>query len=144
MTKPRFFTEEEEAIIVKAIQEAEKMSSGEIKVHVERHTQKDNFARAREVFESLGMTKTEDRNGVLFYMAIEDHKFSILGDKGIHEKCPKGFWDEIRNEVQDNFKAGKFVEGLCTGISKAGKALKEYFPHAPEQGNQLSDQISRS
>ena len=139
-----FFTQEEEQSIISAIKEAEKNTSGEIRVHLENHTQKDNLKRAVEIFEKIGMTKTELRNGVLFYLAVQDHKFSILGDKGINDKVPNGFWDEIKDTVQNHFKQGEFAEGLSKGIIMAGNALKEHFPYQSDDVNELPDEISKS
>ena len=69
-----------------AIQEAEKNTSGEIRVHIEAHTDEDHYEHALKVFAELKMHKTELRNGVLFYVAVNDHKFVILGDQGINDK----------------------------------------------------------
>lgn len=139
-----FFTKEQEQLIVNAIKSAELNCSGEIRVHLEGKANEDNLKRAKEVFDELGMSKTEARNGVLFYLAIEDKKFSILGDKGIDEKCPSGFWDDIKNKVQNQFRKGAFVEGLVEGIHEAGEALKKHFPYHKDDENELSDQISKS
>lgn len=139
-----FFTESEEQSVVEAIKAAEKDTSGEIRVHLENHSQKDNLSRAKEVFQEIGMTKTELQNGVLFYLAVQDHQFSILGDKGINEKVPDNFWDGIKNAVQEHFKKGDFAKGLSEGIMMAGKALKEHFPYQDDDVNELPDQISKS
>lgn len=139
-----FFTKEQETEIIKAIKEAEKNTSGEIRVHLENHTDEPNLEHAKKVFEEVGMTKTELRNGVLFYLAIQDHQFSIIGDKGINEKVEKGFWDNIRNVMQDHFRKGEFTQGLITGITMAGKALKDYFPYMNDDTNELPDEISKS
>lgn len=139
-----FFTKEEEAQIVSAIKAAENRTSGEIRVHLESHTDEPNLEHAKKVFEKVGMTKTELRNGVLFYLAIADRQFSILGDKGINAVTPDDFWDNIRDAAQDHFKKGEFTQGLIKGIEMAGKALKEYFPVADDDINELSDEISKS
>lgn len=140
----RFFTQEQEEAIIKAIQEAETSTSGEIRVHIEARSKKDTFKRAIEVFEELGMHATDLRNGVLFYLATEDHKFTILGDKGINESVPKGFWDNIRDVMGRKFQSGDFTSGLTEGISMAGKALGEFFPYQDDDENELPDQISTS
>ena len=105
-------SEEEKSIIVKAIQEAELNTSGEIRVHLENHCKKDVLDRAAEVFATLKMHRTELRNGVLFYLAMKDHKFAILGDSGINQKVPEHFWEEIRDFMVGKFKENKFAEGL--------------------------------
>lgn len=139
-----FFTKEEEAQIVAAIRAAENRTSGELRVHLEAHTDEPNREHAQKIFEEAGMTQTELRNGVLFYLATEDKQFTILGDKGINEKVPKGFWDDIRDTMQEHFRQGAFVKGMVNGIEMAGKALAEYFPVQDDDDNELSDEISKS
>lgn len=143
-TPEHFLTKEEEKQVVAAIKAAENRTSGEIRVHLEAHTDEPNLEHAKKIFDEAGMTKTELRNGVLFYLAVQDHQFSILGDKGIDEKVPKGFWDDIRDHMQSHFKQGNFAEGLVEGITMAGKALKEYFPVQHDDINELPDEISKS
>ncbi len=139
-----FFSKEDEARIVAAIKDAENRTSGEIRVHMENHTDEPNLEHAKKVFEKVGMTKTELRNGVLFYLAIQDHQFSIIGDKGINEAVPDDFWDTIRDTMQEQFKKGEFTEGMVRGIEMAGKALKAYFPVSDDDINELPDEISKS
>jgi uncharacterized membrane protein len=139
-----FLSAEEEQQIVQAVKAAEMRTSGEIRVHLENHTDEPNLEHAKKIFEKAGMTKTELRNGVLFYLAIQDHQFSIIGDKGINEKVPAHFWDEIRDLMQGHFRKDEFAEGLCRGIEMAGKALAEFFPRADDDINELPDEISKS
>lgn len=139
-----FFTKEEEKQIVSAVKEAESHTSGEIRVHLEAHTDEPNREHAEKIFTEMGMAETERRNGVLFYMALQDHQFSIVGDQGLNEKVPEGFWDEIRDGMQDQFRRGNFVEGLTDGVKSAGKALKDYFPKGDDNPNELTDEISKS
>ena len=94
------------------------------------------------MFKKLGMEKTAERNGVLFYLAVKDRKFAIIGDAGINAKVPEGFWDCISELLARNFKEGKFTEGLAEGILLAGKQLKKHFPYKKEDVNELSDEIS--
>jgi len=141
----KFFTEAEEQQVVEAIQKAELHTSGEIRVHIEEHNDKDAYDRAVEVFTALKMHKTKEHNGVLFYIATEDHQFAILGDKGINEKVPDNFWGDIKNSIQAHFKHGDFVTGLSEGILTSGKALSKFFPYEGEDDvNELSDDISTS
>ncbi len=138
-----FFTQEQEAEIVAAIQAAERNTSGEIRVHVEAHCKGDAFKRGLQVFKQLHMHETQLRNGVLFYLATKDHKFAIIGDEGINAKVPTGFWNEIRDTMQSAFKKGQFTAGLCAGIAASGNALKAYFPYNEEDDvNELPDSIS--
>ena len=138
----QFFTKENEASIVSAIQEAEKNTSGEVQVHIEQTCKGDVLDRAADVFAMLKMHQTKDRNGVLFYLAVKDHKFAILGDAGINEAVPHNFWEDIKDMMQERFKKGEFTEGLCEGIKKAGMQLKVHFPYKSDDKNELSDQIS--
>jgi len=137
-----FLTDEHQKLIVAAIKEAEKNTSGEIRVHVENHANKPTFERAVEVFNKLEMFKTEARNGTLFYLAIADKAFAIIGDKGIDKVVPKGFWDSIKDKVISHFKQGEFAEGLKSGILATGEKLKQFFPLQTDDKNELPDNIS--
>lgn len=136
------FTDSAKAQIKKAIQEAERNTSGEIRVHVERKLKEDLMDHAAFIFKELEMHKTEQRNGVLFYLAFDDHKFAILGDAGINAKVPDGFWDSIRDEMAERFRGGDLIGGLSHGIRRAGEELKRYFPYQSDDENELSDDIS--
>lgn len=142
MKASSFFTKEQQARIRDAIQVAEKSTSGEIRVHIETRLPGDVLDRAAWIFNKIGMLKTEERNGVLFYLAITDHKFAIIGDAGINAKVPKGFWDEIKDVLEKHFRDEKFIEGLAKGILMAGLQLKEHFPYQKDDVNELSDEIS--
>src|SRR5690554_7367483 len=130
-----FLTPEDETEIVNAIVEAEKNTSGEIRVHIEHHTDKKPFERAQEIFYALKMDNTKNRNGVLFYVGIEDHSFVILGDKGINDVVEPDFWDKTKNLVISYFKKGQYKQGLVEGILKAGSKLKSLFPYDPDSDN---------
>lgn len=140
----KFFTEEQEGQIINAIREAELNTSGEIRVHIEEKCGANALDRATAVFNQLNMDATKLRNGILFYLATKDHKFSIIGDQGINDKVPDDFWDHIRDDMQNAFRQGKFTEGLCNGIEATGKALKEFFPYQDDDINELPDSISTS
>ena len=142
MKASSFFTKEQQAQILAAVREAEKSTSGEIRVHIETSITGDVLDRAAWVFKKLGMQKTAERNGVLFYLAVRDRKFAIIGDAGINAKVPSGFWDEIFLLLQKNFKENKFTQGLSEGILLAGKQLQTHFPHRKDDINELSDEIS--
>ena len=139
-----FLSKAEEQEIVHAIVEAEKNTSGEIRVHIEEHTEKSPLERAQEVFFELKMDETQDRNGVLFYVCVSDKKFAILGDKGINEAVESDFWDCTKDTVIANFKEGNFKKGLVEGILRAGERLKKNFPYQSDDTNELSNEISRS
>jgi uncharacterized membrane protein len=142
MADSSFFTEAEQLRIVTAIQEAEKSTSGEIRVHVEPNVAGDAFERAREVFEQLGMAATAQKNGVLFYVAYKDHKFVVLGDSGIHAKVTDTFWDEERQLLQEYFSHGKYCDGLCKAVARAGEKLRQFFPYQQDDRDELSNEIS--
>lgn len=130
------------AKIKKAIQEAERNTSGEIRVHVERKLKEDLMDHAAFIFEKLEMHRTAQRNGVLFYLAFDDHKFAILGDAGINSKVHSGFWDRTRDEMAKRFKSGDLPGGLAHGVLRAGEELKRFFPYQSDDENELSDDIS--
>ncbi|MDN5292688.1 MAG: hypothetical protein PWQ06_2927 [Anaerophaga sp.] len=136
------FTEEQKAEIVNAIKEAELNTSGEIRVHIEKNCPEDVLDRAAFIFEKLKMHKTKLRNGVLFYLAVQDRKFAILGDAGINAKVPEGFWDNIKETMLNHFKNGEFTRGLSEGIKMTGEQLKKHFPWKSDDVNELSDEIS--
>lgn len=136
------FNSQDRERIVFAIQEAEKLTSGEIQVHLEKYCPGEVLDRAAEVFGDLGMHKTRLRNGVLFYLAIEDHKFAVLGDAGIHQNVPANFWDEVKEHMRNLFVQGHFTDGLCEGIAMAGKQLQTFFPTDDDNPNELPDAIS--
>lgn len=138
-----FLTKEEEQAVVEAIRMAEKETSGEIRVHIEKTTSKVPFDRALEVFNELRMDATELKNGVLIYLAVEDHKFVICGDKGINELVPEDFWDCTKEIMATQFKTKNFKQGLIDGIIKAGEQLKKYFPYQEGDANELSNEISK-
>ena len=144
MSARSFFTKEEQQKIVAAIREAELNTSGEIRVHIENHCKEEALERAAEVFYDLKMDRTAARNGILFYLAVKDHKFAIIGDEGINREVERDFWNDIKDEMIYNFKENKCAEGLIAGILKCGDKLKEYFPHQNDDVNELSDEISFS
>ncbi len=142
MKASSFFTKEQQAKILASVKEAETETSGEIRVHIETTFKGDVLDRAAWVFKKLKMHKTVHRNGVLFYLAIKDRKFAIIGDAGIHAKVPEGFWDDVSELLKKNFSEGKFTEGLSEGILLAGEHLKTHFPHRKNDVNELPDEIS--
>jgi len=142
MSVENFFSKEEKKQITDAIAQAELNTSGEIRLHVEGKCKIDVLDRAAYVFEKLEMNKTAQRNGVLFYLAVYDRKFAILGDGGINQVVPANFWDEIKETMLGFFKDGKFADGLAKGILMAGEQLKSNFPYQSDDVNELSDEIS--
>ena len=144
MAAKPFFTKEQESAIIGAIKASEKNTSGEIRVHIEPSTKgKDTLERAVEVFQELEMHQTEARNGVLFYLSYDDHRFSIFGDQGINDKVEANFWDSTRDLIQTAFRKGDFGKGLVDGITEAGRVLKTHFPYQEDDQNELDDSISK-
>lgn len=142
MKAENFFSEEQKLAIQKSIAHAELNTSGEIRVHVDNDCKEDVLDKAANIFHQLGMDATELSNGVLFYLAVKDKKFAILGDKGINEKVPADFWDTIKNTMQEHFKNAEFTVGLCKGIEMAGEKLKTHFPLQHNDINELSNDVS--
>jgi len=137
-----FFTNEEKELITSAILEAEKSTSGEIRVHVSNQCNEDVKDCAAWWFAKLKMHKTKLRNGVLFYIAVKDRKFAILGDKGINAVTEDDFWDRIRDTVLEEFKQENFAGGIHRGILMAGEQLKRHFPYEKGDVNELPNEIS--
>lgn len=139
-----FLTEVEEQEIIEAIIKAENKTSGEIRVHIEDHTDLSPIQRAKEIFYILKMDNTRNRNGVLFYVGVQDHSFVILGDKGINDLVEADFWDKTKDLVISHFKNGQYKQGLVEGILKAGTKLKALFPYQPDSdSNELPNEISK-
>lgn len=137
------FDEAAQKQILAAIKSAELNTSGEIRVHLENHCYEDVLDHAAFIFEKLEMHKTKERNGVLFYVAVHEHLFAILGDAGINVVVPQNFWEETKQLVIGHFKAGLYAEGLSKGIIMAGEQLQAHFPYnSKTDTNELSDEIS--
>jgi uncharacterized membrane protein len=136
------FSETQQKAIQNAIAEAELHTSGEVRVHIASKCKGKAMENAIAIFKKLAMDQTEKRNGVLFYIAMEDHKLAILGDQGINECVPENFWDEIRDRMISHFKQENYTEGLVEGIHMAGQQLKVAFPYHASDINELSDEIS--
>lgn len=137
-----FFSKDEEARIVQTISEAERQTSGEIRVHLERDYEGAILGAASRTFFSLGMDRTKDRNGVLIFIVPPRHDFAIFGDRGINAAVPPHFWEEVRNVMQQHFRQGMFAEGVCQGVKMAGEKLQAFFPWTDGDKNELSDDIS--
>lgn len=142
MNARKFFTEKDQQAIKNAIAQAEKNTSGEIRVHIENSFKGDVLDQAAFIFKKLKMHETEQRNGILIYLALKNRRFAIIGDAGINSKVPEGFWDHIKEIMAENFRNERFTEGLVEGIILAGEKLLEYFPYLKNDTNELSDEIS--
>ena len=142
MHQKEFLAQLDQQRIVAAIATSEKRTSGEIRVHIQPRSRGEIRAVAERTFERLGMTKTALRNGVLLFIACEEQRFTILGDRGIDEKVPAGFWDEIAAKLTIRFKSGEFTDGIVDAIHSAGDELLHYFPRAEGDVDELTNEIN--
>lgn len=124
------------------IRQAELQSSGEIRVHLEKHCRGNALDRARFLFHRLGMDRTDLRNGVLIYVATHDRKVSILGDEGIHLQVTGQFWELELEQLLEAFGRGEYLQGLEQVIADVGTRLKKYFPAKDNDRNELTNEIS--
>jgi uncharacterized membrane protein len=129
---------------VKAIGEAEGRSRGEVRVHVSAQAVDDPEKAAARQFESLGMTKTAERNGVLLFVAPASQAFAVVGDRGIHERCGPDFWRDVASAVGADFKAGRYTDGIVKGVTRLGDALALHFPRqaGTADTNELPDKVT--
>lgn len=140
--KKKLLSNAEEQRLIVAIKQAELNTSGEVRVHIEKTCKTDSTQRAQEVFKKLNMHKTKERNGILFYVALDSKQYAVWGDEGIHQKVTQQFWDSTSLLLQNYFKQGKLIEGLEEAIKHCGEQLKHYFPYQSNDVNELSDEIS--
>ena len=138
----KFFSNAEKQKIVDAIKAAEKQTSGEIRLHLEKRSREPVMDRAVRIFNKLGMGKTALKNGVLIYLATASHEFVILGDRGMNEAVPENFWNDIAGRMSQLFKEDKFCDGVCEGITMIGEKLKAHFPHLADDRDELANDIS--
>jgi uncharacterized membrane protein len=142
MSVASFFNKEEKDKIVQAIKDAERETSGEIRLHLDPRCKGAALDQAIKMFEKLKMHETPLRNGTLIYLAVGDHKFAIFGDEGINEIVPENFWEDVKEEMREIFVKGQFADGISRGIFLVGEKLKEFFPYQEDDINELSDDIS--
>ena len=133
----------EQEHIIDAIRAAELQTSGEIRVHIEsRCPGNDAMVRAATLFNKLGMTQTQQRNGVLIYVALKSRRFCILGDSGIHSVAGEDFWQSARDAMQPLFAQNQPAEAIAEGVCRVGELLHERFPYQQDDVNELPDEIS--
>jgi uncharacterized membrane protein len=137
-----FFTEHESESIVKAISQIEAGTIGELRLHIEDLCEQSPVDRAIEIFNKLGMYNTSQKTGVLIYIATEDHKLAIIGDKGIHSIVGDNFWNHIMVEMKEKFTHESIYAGVIYGVLEVGDKLKEHFPEVRKSENELSNEIS--
>lgn len=136
-----FLTEHEQDLITTAIADAEKLTSGEIRIAVEKHCKGEAFDRATAYFAKLEMDKTSLHHNVLIYLAYSDRKFAIIGDKGIHKVVEHDFWETTQVAMKAHFAGGNIVNGLIAGVKLTGEKLSAYFPHRDGDINELPNDI---
>jgi uncharacterized membrane protein len=131
--------------IVAAIRDAESRSRGEIRVHVAEGEVTDPRAEAAFVFERLGMADTAERNGVLLFVAPESQSITVIGDREAHARCGEPFWAAVVEGIREEFRAGRFTEGLVAGVRAVAAELERHFPRQPGETdrNELPDSVSR-
>lgn len=141
--KKPFFSKEENDLIVQAIRDAEKETSGEVRVFIENKCRFiDPIDRAKEIFANLKMENTKLRNGVLFYVALKDKQLAIFADSGIHEAVGEQYWKDVVNHILVFFNKENYALGIKECILKIGEALQSYFPYdATTNKNELPDEI---
>ncbi len=141
--KKDFFSKEENEMIVQSIRDAERQTSGEVRVFVESRCRFiDPLDRAREIFTQLKMGNTKDRNGVLFYVAIKDRQLAIFADAGIHSATGSQYWTDVVMHILSLFNNESYAVGIKECITKIGDALKTHFPYNAETDkNELPDEI---
>jgi len=139
----KFFTKEEESQIIQAIQEAERTTSGELRIHLAKQIKKDSLKEAVRIFKALKMHKTAQRNGCLILIGLKNKRITVIGDKGINEKVGNNFWNDVVNLMVDGFKKGDYAPSLVQAILNIGEKLKQYFPYTADDINELSDEISK-
>lgn len=142
MKASTLFSEDQKKRMVQCIADAELMSSGEIRLHMEDRCKADPYERALQVFHQLNMHQTEQRNGVLLYIAVQDKKLAIVGDRGIHEVVQQIYWDKIIDHLKAAFKQGQYFDAIAAAIHDIGQQLKQYFPIKQNDRNELSNDIS--
>ncbi len=136
------FSEKEKELISNAVEEAERYTSGEIRICVEKNCSEPVLDRAANYFKKLEMDKTAQRNGVLVYIATKDHQFAIIGDAGINKLVPHDLWDSTKDTTLAYFKDGDLPAGIIAGVKIAGEQLKAYFPYLDGDVNELPNEIS--
>jgi len=124
-----------------AIREAEQKTSGEIRVMVSHKPAPHPVAAAQQAFLRLGMQQTKHRNAVLIFVAPRSRTFAVIGDEAVHARCGDDFWRELADAMTGYFKRGEYTDGILHGIRRAGELLAAHFPRAPDDQNELSDDV---
>lgn len=135
-------SEKEQQLISEAVESAERFTSGEIRICIEKSCSEPVLDRAANYFKKLDMHKTAKRNGVLIYIATDDHQFAIIGDQGINRLVPHDFWNSTKDAMVEKFKNQDLVGGIITGVKLAGEQLQTFFPYLDSDINELPNDVS--
>jgi uncharacterized membrane protein len=142
MRSREFLSKLEHDRIVHAIREGESKTSGEIRVYVQRgKLNADPLIVAQKKFQRLKMDRTRERNAVLIFVAPREHKFAVVGDKAIHERCGHEFWQRIVEGMRAHFQNEKFSHALIEAIQEIGRLLAAHFPKTSANINELPDDV---
>lgn len=137
-----WLTNDERARVRSAIREAERHTSGEIRVHLDIPILDEVLEHAAFVFRDLGMDRTKERNGVLIYVSVPGRQVAVIGDAGIHAKLGHDYWQEVLGAILAHFREDRFCDGLCAGVAMLGEKLRQHFPRRGDDRNELSDDVS--
>jgi len=140
--RKRFLTDEQEKRVIEAIRQAESGTTAEICVHLRKKCKKDVLVEAQTYFKKLKLDRTRQKNAVLIFVALEDRRFAVVGDRGIHEKVRDAFWESVRDLLGDRFRAGDIAGGLAAAARCIGEEAKKNFPAAGKHFNQLPDTVT--
>ncbi len=129
--------------IVKAIGEAEKNTTAEIRVYLsKRWLDRHPYHRAKTLFFKHGMDQTKHRNGTMLYVNLRCKKFAIFGDEGIHQKVGQSYWDLIAKNLALDLKSTHSENAIARAVFSVGEKLKEFFASdGTENPNELSDAV---
>jgi len=142
--KPREFIDKlDDDRVTAAIANAERKSSGEIRVFVSNGKPSDALVAAAAQFLKLGIDKTRERNGVLVFFAPKVQQFAVVGDEGIDAKCGQDFWRQIASRITAHLKANEFTEAVVDAVNHIGDVLAKHFPRSPDDRNELPNQVAR-
>jgi uncharacterized membrane protein len=144
MRTHRFLQRLDHKRITQAIKKAEGRTSGQIRVFVQRGDfEEDALLRAEKKFVQLGMQKTDHRNAVLIFVAPRAHKYAVVGDVGVHEKCGREFWQKLVTVMRSHFQNKEFERAIVHAINEVGKVLTAHFPRTGDTINELPDEVAR-
>lgn len=142
-TQPeRFLTAAESQRMTEAIARVERGTSAELKLLIVRHCWGKLHEKARRLFYKHGLDRTAERNAVMILLVTSNREFLIFGDQGIHQHVGLNFWLDVRDAMANEFRAGRVIEGLETGIGRIGEKLAAYFPAKANHPNELRDEVA--